>query len=79
MERDCRRSGEVKGSQRLGPGRLMPGGARETCVRRRKGGDEVRATKSVPGSQSDATGMLSCRSRSWVLSRLAGLGGRSDT
>jgi hypothetical protein len=56
----------------------MPGGARETCARRKGGDDEVRLTKSVPGSQSDATGMLSCRSRSWVRSRLAGLGGRSD-
>jgi hypothetical protein len=56
---------------------------RGRLVRRRKGVDEVRETKSLPGSQSDATGMLSCRSRSWVRGYEAGrqagrLGGRSD-
>jgi hypothetical protein len=42
MERDCRRCGEVKGSQSdLGQGsvRCMPGGARETCAAA-QGGDE---------------------------------------
>ena len=45
---------------------------RGRLVRRRKGVDEVRETKSLPGSQSDATGMLSCRSRSWVRGYEAG-------